>query len=61
MKKIMVGMICSRSTGKDTPIYREVTDEEHEEATQNWHNKFVDFFYYLVEEELKKKEKSHEN
>ena len=55
--KIEIGVIVDRKTGKETPIYRDVPDEQAKAMQKAWDKQWVDFFCDYV----RKKEQASGN
>ncbi len=52
--KIEIGVIVDRKTGEETPIYREVPEEEAKALQEVWNKNLVDFFYDYVKDQIAK-------
>lgn len=55
--KLQIGLIINRITGEDTPIFKEVTEDEYREAQEYMIERATANFYDVVIEEFEKRMK----
>ncbi len=55
--KLQIGLIINRITGEDTPLFKEVTEDEYREAQEHMIERATANFYDIVIEEFERRMK----